>query len=387
MLVPDLNFTGDLVVIIPIFVNSSIMQEQEVKRLLERFKAGQCTEEELILVNYWLHKFNEDGASGLSKPDLDNAHQDIWKAIKTETMPSNTYRSLLRFVIPATFLIVMAAAATLFLKSGNSVLPTTYANDIEPGSNKATLTFSTGQVINLSNAKSGITINANGVAYSDGTVLNTKLDQKGSTTLQTPNGGQYYIKLPDGSKVWLNAASTLKFPTTFFTTANRKVDLSGEAYFEVAKDPKHPFIVTTNNQEVEVLGTHFNISGYKGEPIKTTLLEGSVRINGKTTLVPGDQSTNVDNDIKVKQVDTDESIAWKNGEFMFRNEPLENIMQKVARWYDLEVSYENTKVGKQVFGGTISKFGKVSEVLMMLELTGDVHFEVSGRKIKVKQTH
>jgi len=199
--------------------------------------------------------------------------------------------------------------------------------------------------------------------------------------------------LPDGSNVWLNAESSLTYPTSFSSFIERKVELKGEAYFEVAHNKEKPFIVHTlslsedMNQEIEVLGTHFNINSYENEDaIKTTLLEGAVRIKTPRTeaiLKPKQQSSLGKHGLRVVTIDTEGAVAWKNGYFMFDDEGLESIMRKIARWYDVEVEFQ--KVNKeQMFSGTVSKFTDVAKVLNKLELTGGVHFEIIERRIIVK---
>jgi transmembrane sensor len=305
-------------------------------------------------------------------------------------------------------------------------------NVILPGSNKATLTFANGKVIHLSEAKTGVVIASDKITYNDGSsvgrhaelvsgsrtgkienkVLDSDLRQN-NVAVSTPRGGQYQITLPDGTRVWLNAASTLKFPSNFAGTPQRKIELSGEAYFEVAKNKKQPFIVISSEQLIEVLGTHFNISNYADEgSIKTTLLEGSVAVrhaefisasrtsksaklvrdpdlrqdDGNTrddiVLKPGQQSTFTHNKpIEVKQVDASDVIAWKDGKFAFRNESLESIMRKVARWYDVEIAYQNNQIGKEILGGSFTRSEQISTILTTLELASDVHFKIQGKKV------
>jgi ferric-dicitrate binding protein FerR (iron transport regulator) len=198
--------------------------------------------------------------------------------------------------------------------------------------------------------------------------------------------------LPDGTKVWLNAASSIRYPTAF-TGNERNVEITGEAYFEVAHNKDKPFHVKSNKQVVEVLGTHFNIMAYDDEPaVKTTLLAGKVRVTAtqpqttnykqQTILQPGEQAV-VSDKIKVAPVKTAAAVAWKNGEFMFRNEPLENIMRSVARWYDVEIVYKANVAHKEVWG-SITRYGNVADVLEMIALTGVAHFKVEGRTIIVQ---
>ena len=226
--------------------------------------------------------------------------------------------------------------------------------------------------------------------------LNGKLDYKASgssaseilyNTISTPRGGQYQIELPDGSQVWLNAASSLRFPTAF-AGKERKVEISGEAYFEITKNKSMPFVVKINEAEVQVLGTHFNVMAYNDEAaVKTTLLEGSVKFKSSdntSTLIPGQQSQ-LTKDGKVKVVDgvdVDKVVAWKNGAFNFHGEDMDAIGRQLARWYDVEV-VNNSKIEGLFYAEDIPKNIKLSEVLKMLQLTGEVSFKVEGRRIIV----
>lgn len=217
-------------------------------------------------------------------------------------------------------------------------------------------------------------------------------DQKVLKTVVTAKGKTSLIILSDGTKIWLNAESSLRFPATFDPDAPRKVFLNGEGYFEVQKKPSHqPFIVMTGKQSVEVLGTQFNVNAYSDETsVRTTLLEGSVKViplGNKSMVIilkPSQMTTLAGAHIDVQDIDTAMVTAWKRGEFIFRNEPLEEIMRVLVRWYNLEVSYENDEIRNLTLGGSISRSEKVSEVLKMLELTGDAHFKIEGRKIVIK---
>jgi transmembrane sensor len=214
-------------------------------------------------------------------------------------------------------------------------------------------------------------------------------------TATTPRGGTYQITLPDGSKVWLNAASSLQFPAEF-TGRNRVVTLVGEGYFEVAKNKIMPFIVKSKEQQVEVLGTHFNISAYENDKNTTTsLLEGSVRVSAaskgnaaspgavsSSVLKPNQQSILKADVIKIMDIDPIQPVAWKNGYFMFASEPIGSIMKKLSRWYDVDVDYQG-KITTEGFTGSVSKYENISEVLNTLELTGLVHFKIQGRRITV----
>lgn len=279
-----------------------------------------------------------------------------------------------------------------------------YKNDIKPGGNQAILTLADGTKIVLDKAAEGtlarqgnttvIKLDDGRLAYNMQTVSKIRTTKMTYNTLSTPRGGQYRVTLPDGTIVWLNASTSLRFPIAF-TGNERKVEVKGEAYFEVAKNEAMPFIVTAENSEIKVLGTHFNVSAYADDKVlKTTLLEGSVEFSvvkkagseneaGTIKLQPGQQAQlNDANTLTVVEADTKEAIAWKNGYFIFNNEDIESIMQKIMRWYDVKVVYDvNDK--NIYFTGNISRAENVSEVLRVLELTETVHFKIEGKTITV----
>lgn len=265
-------------------------------------------------------------------------------------------------------------------------------HDILPGSNKAVLTLADGAQINLDDAQKGtlskqgttdVVKLANGqVAYQAG----APVEEVKYNTLSTPRGGQYQLTLPDGTTVWLNASSSIHFPTAF-RGKERRVELRGEAYFEVAKNPDMPFKVSVNDMEVSVLGTHFNVMAYDNEgAAKTTLVEGSVRVNrgaDAVVITPGQQAqVGAGSAIRVvPHADVEEALAWKNGYFQFNGARIESVMRQVERWYDVDVVYAGT-IDEQ-FYGMISRNVEVSKVFKMLELTGAVHFKIDGRRVIV----
>lgn len=272
----------------------------------------------------------------------------------------------------------------------NSAAP---EDDRLPGGDKAMLTLADGSQIVLDSAGNGILAeqgNTKIIKQQDGQLVynaaGAGTDVIAYNTLTTPRGGQYKITLPDGSKVWLNAASSLKYPAAF-TGNDRKVEITGEAYFEVAKDASKPFKVQVNQMEVEVLGTHFNINGYGDEEvIRTTLLEGSVKINtaaGSNLLKPGQQAQlQKTGRIKlINDADLEETMAWKDGNFQFENSDIKTVMRQLSRWYDVEIEYKGT-VSKH-FIGTISRDVNLSKVLAMLQQTGEVKFKIEGKKVVV----
>jgi transmembrane sensor len=257
------------------------------------------------------------------------------------------------------------------------------------------LTLSDGSIINLNSSRKGnLAIQANIVVNKEDSGLvsyklgNTK--QAGSmedtpiafNTLSTPRGGQYQILLCDGTKVWLNAQSTLRYPVVF-GIGQRKVELEGEAYFEVTKDKSHPFLISAKGTEIKVLGTHFNVNAYPDEALtKTTLAEGSVNINGSVTIRPGQQAT-VDKSgmIKVSEADLESTLAWKDGLFLFKAAPITEVMGQVGRWYDADIHY-TTRITDH-FNATIPRAVPVSELLRLLSSTGAVQFSIDNHKITV----
>ncbi|HEY1062714.1 MAG TPA: FecR family protein [Daejeonella sp.] len=270
---------------------------------------------------------------------------------------------------------------------------------IKPGGDKAVLTLSDGSKIILEDAKKGLLANQAGVSIqktADGELLYSFAKNLNSVSealpeeviynkIETPFGGKYQINLPDGSKVWLNSASTLRFPA-LFSGNTREVELNGEAYFDVAKNPNKPFKVITKDQIVEVLGTQFNINSYSDEEtFKTTLIEGSVKIIYKDRVVllsPGQQFQPNMKSSKVIEADTEGVTAWKNGYFLFKDEDIRSIMRKISRWYNVEVNYSGN-IPDVGFGGNISRSKDINEVLNVLQLTNAVHFKVEGRRITV----
>ncbi|HWW40092.1 FecR family protein, partial [Pedobacter sp.] len=258
---------------------------------------------------------------------------------------------------------------------------------------KAVLTLSDGKNIILDEAADGHIADQSGVTITktkQGEIIyavNNHLTSKAVNQISTPKGGQYQIQLPDGTKVWLNSASSLRYPASF-SGPERKVELSGEAYFEVTKNKNMPFKVLTRKQEITVLGTHFNVNGYEDEEtIKTTLLEGSVKVKimgseNSALLKPGEQSVYEKNGLNVVNADLDEVIAWKNGYFLFQDEDIHAVMRKVARWYDIEVVYQGNLSRKHI-GGSVSKSKDLSDVLMILKATDEVNFKIEGRRVTV----
>lgn len=300
--------------------------------------------------------------------------------------------------VAAASVILVAGAFFVFRNRNNSEankqeMAKADTTQLKPGGNRATLTFADGSAIDLTTAKNGLMTNDKGadiIKLGDGVILYDphKTDENPASlhTLSTPVGGQYQITLPDGTKVWLNAATTLKYPSRFASN-ERKVEIDGEAYFEVAKNEQQPFrVALSDSSSVIVLGTHFNIMSYKNESEKeVTLLEGSVTVSKKDyikKLEPGTQAS-IQNDVIIKKtgIDTEEITGWKNGLFVFRDATMESIMKQVERWYDAKVVFQGEI--KQLFNATILRSEPLSKLLHLLELNGYVHFKIENKTIYV----
>jgi hypothetical protein len=322
--------------------------------------------------------------------------------------------SLKRIAVAATALVVLSFSIYFYINKGLGISHAcnllTKNNDADPANDKAILTLSDGSKIALDDAEHGLLArqgNSIITKPSDGQIIyKAKFNSRDNkmpmsrysviNTVTTPRGGKYRVVLPDGSKVWLNSASSLRYPTNF-SGKERWVKLAGEAYFEITSDKSRPFRVLSNSQIVEVLGTHFNVNSYEDETyVKTTLLEGSVRVTqipvkGKykdtKLLKPGEQSVVNRNKsgITVGNVDAEKSMIWKNGYFQFQNTKIQDVMKEISRWYDVEIIYTDS-IPSDEFTGFISRKVKLSAVLKILEQGGGLKFSIQKKKIRIKAT-
>ena len=387
------------------------MENKRAEELLDKYLKGNCTPDEITIVESWYLKVTEEPEELLAEPDYNGLEQSIWATIQQENNPPKKLKMQWAWAAAAVILLALGFGLYQYRaisSPGTQNFDHLTQNDIKPGGNKAYLTLANGTKISLDDIQNGqiaeqggvsITKTANGqlvyTAKNASTPLNSAIPQFNS--IETPRGGQYQVNLPDGTKVWLNAGSSLRYPTAF-ASKGREVVLNGEAYFEVAKrtnkGERVPFLVKTATQIVEVLGTHFNVNSYENESTtKTTLIEGSVKVKPTAMpdhknelakiLKPGEQSLLKGTSVKVAEVDTEEALAWKEGFFMFDNENLQSIMRKVSRWYDVEVEFQDKSALTKDFSGTVSRFANVSQVLKKIELTGSVHFKIEGRRIVV----
>ncbi|ERJ60461.1 FecR family protein [Sphingobacterium paucimobilis] len=349
-----------------------------------------------LVYGTWDGMNNEDGTNL-----RDNRSEEIFNEI-TKQSPIVTRPIILwRRIVAAASIIISITIGGYYYQSKNTnkqpLSYDTYANDAAPGKTSATLTLANGKKIKLTGAANGTLAQEAGVIITkttDGQVIyeitGSNTDSDNINELATVNGETYRLRLPDGSEVWLNASSSLKYPANFTALNERRVQLKGEAYFEIAKNKQKPFVVQSTGQEVRVLGTHFNVNAYSDEnEIKTTLLEGIVRVSSlksQILLKPGEQSIFQNEKIEVTSTDIESATAWKNGLFMFNNENLASVMRKISRWYDLDVKYEDKSLENLPFEGSITRFSNVSKVLRMLELTKLVKFKLEGKTVTVYST-
>jgi transmembrane sensor len=393
-------------------------EEQQLKEIFQRYVNNECTEEEVkFLLEHFRTDDNENAlrdsiAAKLneypvadfdqnpqSKPALDAIFNSILDNIadeQEEVQPKKNGSLLLKFI--AGVAVVLIGGLVIYsyhnsIKEGVAVVKNIPAKtNITPGSNKAVLTLQDGSTIILNDAKEGTLAqqgNANIVKTANGQLVYNKTDAQPEkvlfNTMTTPRGGQYKLTLPDGTDVWLNSASSITYPTAFVGN-ERNVSITGEAYFEVAKDKTKPFHVKAGSQTIEVLGTHFNVMAYADEDvIKTTLLEGSVKVQGDKEsgiLKPGEQSViNKNGELKVSVASVDEAMAWKNGYFKFNRVGIKYIMRQLSRWYDVDVMYEG-RVKEDEFVGTIGRSENIVQALHLLELA-NVHFKIQDKNIIV----
>jgi len=434
-----------------------MMTRSEAEQLIAKYIDGNCSSEEKQLVDTYFLKYLDGKTKLPSQFDIEAASREMRGAIEAEIGSFSAGRATrLWSRVAAAAAVILVVGLGLFFYSRythtlrhleGSAATRDLANDIKPGSNKAYLVLSNGKRLSLTDAANGelakeagveITKTADGqIAYKTASDISGRINgghpelDSGSPNealniIETPRGGQYQIRLPDGSKVWLNAASKLIYPVSFNGRGQRVVELSGEAYFEIFKNKLQPFVVKSKNQEVTVLGTHFNINSYSDEPgTKTTLLEGSVqvstlqslalsgrdahraeRVNGSEgnsnsslpargisprggerfglVLKPNEQSVLVNGKIAVKQVDPALAVDWKNGQFIFESEPLPSILRRVARWYNVTIIYTNTDKNNTTFSGVVSRADNVSSVLRMLQKTSKIKFTIDDNTVKVE---
>jgi ferric-dicitrate binding protein FerR (iron transport regulator) len=386
-------------------INENQASQEELNELIEQLKSDEksgLTEQLEIM----LKPYNEHDRKPLSSSEIENMAKSIFmmdhvKEEEEENSVAVVKRvSFMRTWWAAAAVLVLAVAGGVYLwnhKSNHeeqSIAAAKPIQDVPPGKTGAILTLADGSQVELDSSKGGVIATQNGAKVllkNNQLVYDAKAAEKDKVvynTVSTPRGRQYQITLPDGSQVWLNAASSIRYPN-HFTGSERKVEITGEAYLDVAKNASAPFVVKAGNEEIQVLGTEFNVMSYDDEAyVKTTLVNGSVKVGvdyAARILKPGQQSQVGKNEsLQVKNdIDVDEVIAWKNGKFAFSDVELETIMKQVARWYDVEVSFSDKIFEK--YNIHISRNVPVSKLLNYMEMSGGVHFEIDGKKIIVRK--
>jgi transmembrane sensor len=382
------------------------MPGDRLRYLLEKFHAGAASPEELAELENWYKELRltdklltEESGSEKLKEDMLLQFRRRLAGQDKPAIPMRG-RPWYRMAAAAAALLILSVTIFYITRTANPVpvvqhnLPDS-AGDVLPGGNHATLTLANGTSILLDTAKRG-GLAQQGISAIhkpvDGLLVYEKTDganmETGMNTIRTPRGGQYQVQLPDGTKVWLNAASSIRFPVSFAVN-QRKVTISGEVYFEVAHDVKIPFVVhVADRGEVEVLGTHFNINAYDDEvAVKTTLLEGKVKvsnINNQSKILSPGQQAQISNDqlAIINEADVEEAVAWKNGLFKFNDADLQTMLRQAARWYDIDVEIRGKDPGER-FRGKISRDVKLSEFLRILEVN-QVSFQIEGKKIIIQ---
>jgi transmembrane sensor len=377
------------------------MTENEILTLLKKYQNNTLSNQDRDKLDAWyLHKASTSNFQ-LNEYELEDSYEQL-KAKLPLQQEIKVIRIWPRVAVAASIALLLGTGLFYFAKPKEQMIQIAEKpQEITPGGNRGILTLSNGKQIVLSDisakdtiAKEGekdevtIKMGANGVItyIINPNAAASKENTNSFNTLSTPTGGQYNIVLADGTKVYLNAVSSIKYPTQF-NGDQRVVELDGEAYFEVAKNKNKPFIVKSGDQDIEVLGTHFNVHAYDNEAVvKTTLLEGSVAVtykNQKSILKPGQQSNVSEklNKITIKQVDTEAAIAWKNGRFKFDNADLKTVMRQLERWYGIKVEYRGDVSDVRFNGGTFMN-KNLSEVLKVLELS-NIKFKVEGKTIIV----
>jgi transmembrane sensor len=410
-------------------IAKSFLMEDKVKKisdLIVKFVRSELSETEKAALETWIN-FSEQNRSSFEEITngrllMDDLHawqnagieaNEAWQKLVEAGLPVANGKSKLitirwwKYAVAAALLVCTSLTAYFFLFRTNggqkSVTDTQVQpvpatnNDVPPGGNKAILTLSNGATIVLDNVQNGtVAVEGNSKITKHEGALSYKLNTGYNeaklmyNTLRTPATGIYQLTLPDRTKVWLNAVSSIRYPVAF-TGRERNVEITGEAYFEVAHNGK-PFIVTipahsgqSDGSTIEVLGTHFNVMAYPDEAsIRTTLIEGSVKVtkgDQQVIMKPAEQTDVASDGIHVAgNVDIEQAIAWKNGVFKFNGTDLKTIMRQLARWYDVQVVYQ-TNITRR-YRGEVPRDVNLSEVLSVLEYTG-AHFKIEGKKITV----
>lgn len=393
--------------------------KERIVFLLRKYEHNEISEAELQELNAYMlqneytgiiNRYLDNSLSNTTENDTlsmdaDKMYQKILShPLFTQKLMENRRRKRKQVyytkIAAAIALVLFSTIGYYYVNLGPAAVSEAYSHveeRVKPGTNKAILNTTNGQTVYLSDSHSGVVVTEGMIHYEDGTTIDHEEQPRNIPIkpffyeLETPRGGQYQITLEDGTHVYLNAASSLKYPQRF-EKGSRTVELTGEAYFEVVTDQDRPFCVISKDHKVNVLGTKFNISAYEDEQfIATTLMEGRVRVQDlvkgeSRTLKPGQETiySVIKNQLIVQQADIEAASAWYRGYFDFSNQNIRSVMQKIARWYNVEVVF-NTTVSDQQLEGSVSRFDHVDDVLAVLESTNLASFRLEGRKIIVNK--
>ena len=375
------------------------MNSDQFLKILEKYRSGKAGKQDILFLKayYRLFEGKNDMVSLLSAAEKEALGKEIKEGLmrKVTFHPQPTVRHLVRkWWAAASLILLSAAGVAIYLNQGEASMITYEGKRsvLRSYGNKAILLRPGGDRIDLGGAAPGqiasdglmkIVKSKNGGIYFDASTL--KAADTALNTVYTPKGGAVMVVLPDGSKAYLNAASSLSFPSTFYGKS-RNVRLSGEVYFEVAPDKSRPFFVIGGGQTVQVLGTHFNVKAYTDEAsVRTTLLEGRVTVATKdrsSHLKPGEQAVNHSGDLKISPLlNADDAVSWKNGMFHFEKANIKEVLREFARWYDVQIIYTGV-VNERLFSGDIYKNLELGKALELLNYE-EVHFTIKGRQILV----
>lgn len=368
------------------------MDKSDIKVLFERYKSGQCTAEEIQLLHDWLDSGDFESKELTQEEILVDIQQlETHLPLKRTTTIRKLYRRIGNYAAAAALLLGLGYTYYQYTRHNNTEDLPVVQSPLEPGRNVAILHLEDGSPIVLDSIEQNKVLDLDGALVqlnSEGQLVylsDHKSKQSKTNQLITPKGGQYELMLSDGTKVWLNSDSKLSFSTNFENQSERFVSLEGEAYFEVSPNKDKPFIVSVQGQSIRVLGTAFNVNAYsENNYIKASLLEGSVLFN-KSKLQPGQSALYTSHKTKIYEENMDDVLDWKNGYFVFFEETLAEAMKKIARWYDLEVSYADEATQNILVGGSISKYENASKVFEMIEKAGDVHISIAGKKVHINK--
>lgn len=365
------------------------MDQQQAQNLLARFRSGELSEQEKALLESWYLDWEVNEGLDLSEAEVVYELQQMRAGIPYLANGPKVVRLWPRLAAAASILLLLSTGAYFLLhQQPAGQIAQTQAHDIAPGSNKATITLANGKQVAITGAKNGLLAHQGNTAINVQSAEEIAYKTNGSSneleynTMATPRGGQHSLILSDGTKVWLDAASSITFPVAFIGNS-REVKITGQVYFEVAHDARKPFSVTANGQTVTVLGTHFNINAYTDEAvIKTTLFEGSVKISagGKQALLkPGQQAQFGHNHIDIlKDADTEEALAWHKGKFLFHSADMKTVLRQLSRWYDVDFVYQAQLADRHFSGGIYrSEALKIADILKYEK----INFRVEGKKI------